>query len=90
MGKRNVILDPLKTVGEGENPNGFTSQTANGTAHAEGRGYNQERYNWNQKADGPRWNTWPEDEIAPNMGQAVPGIAPGQKPKPFRGNRTGE
>ena len=34
-----------KLIQRGENPNGFTAQTANGTAHWKGTGWNKE-YDW--------------------------------------------
>lgn len=35
-------LDFEKLIGRGENPRGFTSQTANGTAHWRGTGFNKD------------------------------------------------
>lgn len=34
-------------IQDGENPKGFTAQTANGTAHWKGTGWNKE-YDWEQ------------------------------------------
>ena len=42
----------------GENPNGFTAQTANGTAKATGTGWNRQfnyYYNWPQVPPGGPW-----------------------------------
>ena len=39
-------------IQEGENPKGFTSQTANGTAHWKGTGWNDQ------------WN-WPREQCEP-------------------------
>lgn len=38
-------LDFEGMIGSGENPKGFTAQTANGTAHATGTGWNKD-YDW--------------------------------------------
>jgi len=37
-------LDFEKIIQKGENPKGFTSQTANGTAHWEGTGWNKDYF----------------------------------------------
>ena len=37
----------------GENPKGFTAQTANGTAHAFGTGWNQETYEYTREQGMP-------------------------------------
>jgi hypothetical protein len=37
------IRDMESLYGFGENPNGMTAQTANGTAHATGTGWNRKR-----------------------------------------------
>jgi hypothetical protein len=50
--------DFSKLLGKGENPNGFVSQTANGTL-IDGRGGDGENYAWGGMADGPRWNQDP-------------------------------
>lgn len=42
---RERTLDLEGLIGKGENPNGFTAQTANGTAHATGTGWNKD-YDW--------------------------------------------
>ena len=34
-------IDFEKMIGDGENPQGFTSQTANGTGHWKGTGWNK-------------------------------------------------
>lgn len=39
------MMDFEAVIGEGENPRGFTAQTANGTAHWKGTGYNKD-FNW--------------------------------------------
>lgn len=44
------------SIAKGENPNGIVSQTADSTVrNADGLGPQQ--WNWNQEADGPRWNS---------------------------------
>jgi hypothetical protein len=45
MRTRGVKMDFEKLIARGENPNGFTAQTANGTAHWRGTGWNKE-YDW--------------------------------------------
>lgn len=47
---------PMNAVAAGENPNGFTAQTPNGTSHAGGNGTNQRGWFWVRRADGERWN----------------------------------
>lgn len=37
----------------GENPNGFTAQTANGTAHWQGTGWNQRPYDFEMPQNEP-------------------------------------
>jgi hypothetical protein len=37
----------------GENPNGFTAQTPNGTAHAFGTGWNQDTYTYTREQGPP-------------------------------------
>lgn len=49
--------DFSRLLGEGENPNGFVAQTANGTIR-NGRGGDGETF-WRGSADGPRWNEDP-------------------------------
>ena len=39
------ISDLESLIADGENPKGFTAQTANGTAHWKGTGWNKE-YQW--------------------------------------------
>lgn len=46
-------IDWAGMVGAGENPNGFTAQTANGTQHDQGNGHNQ--WGWGNRANGKRW-----------------------------------
>jgi hypothetical protein len=41
--RRNMNFE--KIIQDGENPLGFTAQTANGTAHWQGTGWNKE-YDW--------------------------------------------
>jgi hypothetical protein len=49
-----VKLDFEKLIAKGENPNGFTAQTANGTAHWKGEGWNRdEPWNSPQVEPGP-------------------------------------
>ena len=38
-----VKLDFEKLIAKGENPNGFTAQTPNGTAHWKGAGWNKDQ-----------------------------------------------
>ena len=42
----NLNIDFEKMIGRGENPQGFTAQTANGTAHWRGTGWNKSDYDW--------------------------------------------
>ncbi len=42
---KRMKMDFEKIIQRGENPNGFTSQTANGTAHWKGIGWNKD-YDW--------------------------------------------
>lgn len=45
MAKQNsdrMRIDFEDMIGEGENPRGFTAQTANGTAHWKGTGWNKD------------------------------------------------
>lgn len=53
--------DLSKLLGDGENPNGFVSQTGNGTL-LNGRGGDGCTYNWGMKPDGARWNDDPRPE----------------------------
>ena len=49
-----VKLDFEKLIAKGENPNGFTAQTANGTARWKGEGWNRdEPWNSPQVEPGP-------------------------------------
>ena len=52
----NPNIDWGNLAGAGENPNGFTSQTPNGTQHVSGNGTNERPYRWHGDADGKRWN----------------------------------
>ena len=95
--KRRPNLDFPAMVEAGENPNGFTSQTANGTAHDVGAGNNDDGWRGNLQADGPRWNgpRYPESF---GVGIGVPASASSRNAAPKRrggqtgekGNRTGE
>ena len=51
-------IDFEELIGSGENPQGFTAQTANGTAHATGTGWNRNRP-WSQEQiePAPAWPT---------------------------------
>jgi hypothetical protein len=40
------LSDLESLIEDGENPNGFTSQTCNGTSHATGTGWNRDKPNW--------------------------------------------
>jgi hypothetical protein len=42
MRTKGVKMDFEKLIARGENPNGFTAQTANGTAHWRGKGWNKD------------------------------------------------
>lgn len=46
--KRAHMLDFEKLIERGENPKGFTAQTANGTAHWKGTGFNKS-YDWERE-----------------------------------------
>ena len=48
MSKKDRKVDFEKLIGRGENPNGFTAQTANGTAKWRGTGWNCQ-YDWTQE-----------------------------------------
>jgi hypothetical protein len=49
-------LDFEKMIGEGENPKGFTAQTANGTAHWKGTGWNRDyEFTREQVEPAPAW-----------------------------------
>lgn len=52
---RKHILEPLSSVAKGENPNGYVAQTCNETVRA-GNSEVDSQYNWDQNADGERWN----------------------------------
>ena len=57
MARKKSALDFEGMIGKGENPKGFTAQTANGTSKAQGSGWNK---GWNYEQpevapDGP-WN----------------------------------
>lgn len=85
MAKRKIIGSFPSYVAGGENPNGFTAQTANGTAHDVGDG-NNESWKWGQQADGPRWN----GELSSGFDLTQkPTRHSGPTPKATR-NRTGE
>jgi hypothetical protein len=79
-----VKLDFEKLIAKGENPNGFTAQTANGTAHWKGTGWNKDEPNWGYPAvaggpiDKAEW-TSPDHQIRP-----------GPTRPDGRSNRTGE
>jgi len=45
----------LGTPAQGENPNGFVSQSNNGT-NINGAGSDGDDWTWGFPADGPRWN----------------------------------
>ena len=51
-------IDFEELIGSGENPQGFTAQTVNGTAHATGTGWNRYRP-WSEKqiVPEPAWPT---------------------------------
>lgn len=62
--------DFSKLLGTGENPNGFVSQTCNGTL-VDGRGGDGNNYAaYGFMADGPRWNSDPRMESMP-LGQPM-------------------
>jgi hypothetical protein len=70
--------DFSKLLGKGENPNGFVSQTCNGTL-IDGRGgdgYNERAYG--RMADGARWNTDPRMETMP-LSQPLPVVVRWQR-----------
>jgi hypothetical protein len=46
-------LDLESLIGPGENPRGLTAQTANGTAHAFGTGWNQTTWDWERGQNEP-------------------------------------
>lgn len=84
------LNDLESIIGAGENAKGFTAQTANGTAHAMGTGWNRDQPNWDDWAGGgvmgaasvgdgpPEWAT-PDHQLRPSP--TWPG---------GRSNRTGE
>lgn len=50
------LNDLESIIGAGENPKGFTAQTANGTAHAMGTGWNRDRpYTSPEIEPSPTW-----------------------------------
>jgi len=54
MRTKGVKMDFENLIAKGENPRGFTSQTANGTAHWQGTGWNKsEPFDWPQVEPGP-------------------------------------
>ena len=85
-GKKGNVDFP-KMVGAGENPNGFTSQTANGTVHDTGGGDNQGNWRYRQQADGERWNG-PQSQPF-DFGGSRPTRQSGPTRR-GRANRTGE
>lgn len=46
------ISDRESLIADGENPKGFTAQTANGTSHWKGTGWNKD-YEWEMDQVGP-------------------------------------
>lgn len=49
-------MDFEKLIGRGENPQGFTAQTCNGTAHWKGVGWNRDQpYSSPQLEPAPTW-----------------------------------
>ena len=60
----------------GENPNGFISQTPNGTMR-NGRGSDGEQFNFFPQADGPRWSPKGPDIFAIGVGARLPTSARG-------------
>ncbi len=55
--RRARSLDFEKIIGPGEHPNGFTSQTANGTAKCYGTGWNWQGPNWSMP-EVPEHGAW--------------------------------
>jgi hypothetical protein len=73
MRTKGVKMDFEKLVADGENPRGFTSQTANGTAHWKGTGWNKDEPNWDYgynavpmsaNAAQAEWNS-PDHQVRP-------------------------
>lgn len=74
-----VKLDFERLIARGENPNGFTAQTANGTAHWKGTGWNKDEPNWSSAPVGPSpWDS-PDHQVRPDSTRPT-----------GRSNRTGE
>lgn len=46
-------MDFESMIEKGENPQGFTAQTANGTAHWQGPGWNQETWSYTREQGPP-------------------------------------
>jgi len=53
--KQRIDFEDL--IGEGENPRGFTAQTANGTAHWKGTGWNCDKPETREQIE--PYETWP-------------------------------
>lgn len=81
MRTRGVKMDFERLIARGENSRGFTSQTANGTAHATGTGWNKDEPNWDYAQPSLNWTPWesPDHQLRPD-----PTRPDG------RSNRTGE
>ena len=76
-----VKLDFEKLIAKGENPNGFTAQTANGTAHWKGTGWNKDEPNLSFGLTGFSPAPWdsPDHQVRPDPTRPA-----------GRNNRTGE
>ena len=76
-----VKMDFEKLIAKGENPNGFTAQTANGTAHWKGTGWNK---------DEPNWDRGPVDFSPSPWDSSDHQVRPDATRPDGRSNRTGE
>jgi hypothetical protein len=87
MRTKGVKMDFENLIARGENPRGLTAQTANGTAHWKGTGWNKDEPNWGDgfpaavgaaTAAQAEWNS-PDRQVRP-----------GPTRPDGRSNRTGE
>ena len=76
-----VKLDFEKLIAKGENPNGFTAQTANGTAHWKGTGWNKDESSYCTSGDISGEANWKSPDHQ---------VRPGSTRPDGRSNRTGE
>lgn len=60
-------------VAEGENPNGFVAQTANGTRR-DGFADDGMTYSWGPRPDGERWNCNPMPGAEPYADAPAPAV----------------